>query len=214
MEFRTFGTSLKMDNYQEHLYKTNNLIIKYLVGLRIKNILNCLDKKDNVLEAGCGDGYLLNKIAQKVNSLTCIDINQNRIKTAKKLANRSTITFLKEDITTMTLNKTFDKIICSEVLEHIFNYKLAIKNLSYHLNFNGELIITTPNEIILEYGRILLFGKRKANLMRIKTNHLHKISYDNIKKISNDLDLKIIKYKPLPLPILNLNKLFVLRKLI
>ena len=200
-----------MDNYQTHLYETNNLIIKYLVSLRIKSILKYLDKKDNVLEAGCGDGYLSDKIAERVNTLTSVDISHDRIRKAKKLTNKHNVRFLKEDITSMNLKQKYDKIICSEVLEHILDYKLAIKNLSRHLEKNGQLIITIPNETILRIGRALLFGKKAKELER-NTNHLHIIKYKDIKKISNELNLKIINYKLLPLPILNLNKLFILKK--
>lgn len=202
-----------MDNYQTHLYETDNLIIKYLVNLRIRNILKCLDKKDNVLEAGCGDGYLSGKIAERVNTLVSVDISYDRIKKAKKLINRPNVKFLKKDITNMNLRQKYNKIICSEVLEHIQDYKLAIKNLSKHLEKSGQLIITVPNETLLRIGRTLLFGKRAKELEK-KTNHIYVIKHKDIKKISNELNLKIINYKPLPFPILNLNKLFVLKKLI
>ena len=48
----------------------------------------------------------------------------------------------------------FDKIICTEVLEHIYNDKYAVSEIARVLKLDGKVFITTPNkdEIPLECG--------------------------------------------------------------
>lgn len=53
-----------------------------------------------------------------------------------KLANGEEIPF----------NKKFDKILCTETIEHIPNYKKAINKMKNKLNKNGKIIITIPLE--------------------------------------------------------------------
>jgi len=48
----------------------------------------------------------------------------------------------------------FDKIICTEVLEHIYNDKSAVSEMARVLKLDGKAFFTTPNQdaIPLEYG--------------------------------------------------------------
>ena len=92
-----------MNEYQTHLYETNNPIIKYLNNVRIKNILKYLNINDNALEAGCGEGYLSSQIAKKVKTLVSLDINQDRISKARKINSSQKIEFLIRDITNTPL---------------------------------------------------------------------------------------------------------------
>lgn len=48
------------------------------------------------------------------------------------------------DATKMNFKNEFDIIICSNVLEHVFNFKKAIKNIYNALKQNGILILIVP----------------------------------------------------------------------
>ena len=49
------------------------------------------------------------------------------------------------DITNeIQIEEKFDLIICTNVLEHIFDIKSAIKNLNYLLKENGQLLVSVP----------------------------------------------------------------------
>ncbi len=49
------------------------------------------------------------------------------------------------DLTLMNLHRTFDLIIAGEIIEHLQNPGLALKNLGKHLNHTGRLVLTTCN---------------------------------------------------------------------
>ncbi|MFH1072206.1 MAG: class I SAM-dependent methyltransferase [Nanoarchaeota archaeon] len=99
--------------------------------------------RGDLLDAGCGDGSLLVKLHQDWPHLRVhgFDISGEVIQENKK----------KIDLTIGDLSrkntlpgKKFDIIICSEVLEHIKEYRKAIANLSALLKKRGYLIITSP----------------------------------------------------------------------
>lgn len=97
-----------------------------------------------ILDCGCGTGNLLLKLKNKnYTNLNGSDFSESAISISK---NKNFNRVFKADLTKLnSFNKRkFDVIICSEVLEHIKNDKLAIKNLFLMLNKEGILIISVP----------------------------------------------------------------------
>jgi ubiquinone/menaquinone biosynthesis C-methylase UbiE len=99
--------------------------------------------KGDLLDAGCGDGTLLVSLKKEWPSLTLFgfDISQGVIQKNKQ-AIQLTVGDLTQEKTLP--KKKFAIIICSEVLEHIKDYKKAIANLSGLLKKEGVVIITSP----------------------------------------------------------------------
>lgn len=100
---------------------------------------------NSILEIGCGNGYFLKYLLMELNidvskiNITGVDISPNAIKLAQKTLNGS---FYDMDISIDKLESKFDLVICSEVLEHIDDYKSALKNIAEMCN--KYLIISTP----------------------------------------------------------------------
>jgi hypothetical protein len=90
-----------------------------------------------VLDAGSGDGKRLH--AYFGNSATALDINPNNIKKCQELG----LNTIQADLHT-PLNDRYDKIICVDVIEHVSNPAIVLKNL---WNSCDKLIISTPNRI-------------------------------------------------------------------
>lgn len=113
----------------------------------IKNL--SLKNGDKILEVGCGRGfygYIIGTFFPKV-SYTGIDINEAHLRIAKVFAQTSNVNFRKADATKLPFaNKFFDKIICTEVLEHIKNDRMALSELYRVLKPHGIAIITVPNK--------------------------------------------------------------------
>lgn len=112
-----------------------------------ENIINVLpDSIGNVLDVGCGEGYLLFKIRKKYNSASLygMDISKGRIKKTKEKVPKATL--LRGDILSLPFpNNSFDVVVCSQLLEHISKYKKAIEEL---IRIGKKhVIITVPNEL-------------------------------------------------------------------
>jgi 2-polyprenyl-3-methyl-5-hydroxy-6-metoxy-1,4-benzoquinol methylase len=64
------------------------------------------------------------------------------------------------DVESMDLGRRFDTIVAGELIEHLENPGLFLRNMHRHLNENGVLIVSTPNPFyqgqawkIWRYGR-------------------------------------------------------------
>ncbi len=96
-------------------------------------------KGEKVLDCGAGKGSFTEQLVNRDGNVYACDIDPNRfrLKIPFKKANfNNNIPFN---------NSFFDKIISIEVIEHLENPAIFIKELSRVIRKNGQLIITTPN---------------------------------------------------------------------
>jgi len=118
--------------WEEMENSTLELIVKYLEKFRHQ-------EKIKILDVGVGMGRLLEKLKNKVDKsydleLHGLDISLGYLKEAKK-KNINVIFSKIEDIPYK--RNFFDIIICTDVLEHVFDLNLAIKNVLSVLETGG-----------------------------------------------------------------------------
>lgn len=100
----------------------------------------------SVLDIACGVGYSGPMFIQSgAESYYGVDINEKLVGYAKDNYASEVIRYSVGDICTFKIDKKFDLITCFETIEHIKNYKTAIKNLYDLLNPGGTLLISSPN---------------------------------------------------------------------
>lgn len=98
-----------------------------------------------VADFGCGIGGLLEAF-QKLypsNKLFGYDFSTEAIRIAK--TNMPNASFAVCDFMEEQLNKNFDIIFCTEVLEHMLNPKEFIRNISKNIKEKGLMIFTVPD---------------------------------------------------------------------
>jgi SAM-dependent methyltransferase len=118
---------------------------KVLIHYIEKQILSqsTSDKRSYVsLDSGCGCGLML-KALNKYGKVTGIDFNEDAVNFSKK---KFDCEVLQGDLTDTSFlkNRTFDLILCSDVLEHIEEDSKVINNLLKHLKPEGSLLLTVP----------------------------------------------------------------------
>ncbi|HUW43594.1 MAG TPA: class I SAM-dependent methyltransferase [Bacillota bacterium] len=104
-----------------------------------------IKEKDFVLDVGCWGGARVSKLSSICNNVYGIDINTERFKLADKETRKRL--FFGDVEKGIPLKMKFDWIFLTEVLEHLKNDKLALKNISKSLKKNGKLILTTTKSI-------------------------------------------------------------------
>ncbi|MDI6867744.1 class I SAM-dependent methyltransferase [Methanoculleus sp.] len=150
-----------IDYYEEisQKYPEGEIVMGSLVGrLRIKRLLNYLDifSKEGglVLDAGCSNGVLLLSYIKEKDGRKAVGIDigsgnlKNAFSTAKDLEVERNTYFLVGDCVDLPFkNNSFDTLICSEVIEHLFEPDRAINEFDRVLKSEGILIVTTPNPL-------------------------------------------------------------------
>jgi len=186
----------KSTNLAKHT--TKNPIEKII----LKNFYNTLLKSirpyqiDTVLDAGCGEGFTLDRLRREKIGKTYsgIEYDQKAVDIANNLYPE--IDIKQGDIYKLPFkSNSFDLVVCTEVLEHLDNPKKAYREL---LRVSRKyVLITVPNEPIFTLQRI-------AKLKNIRHLGAHP---EHIQHWSSGAFLKFVKIrgvklidKKLPIP--------------
>lgn len=107
-------------NYRKHT--STNPVQKYLIKRFYKAIFEIVRtlKPATILEAGCGEGFMLERLKQWGIGTTLfgVDISGDAIAIGKKL--HPNLNLLRGDIYSLPFkDDSFDLVICCEVLEHL-----------------------------------------------------------------------------------------------
>lgn len=122
---------------------------QYSIATRIRNkhFLRLLKLKpgESALDVGCGLGYFTRLLSVKDVKFFGIDIDPKAILFAKEDTNDSE--FLVGEAEHLPFKgECFNKVLCSEVLEHIQNDTLALSEIYRVCKDNALVVITVPTE--------------------------------------------------------------------
>lgn len=129
----------------ELLKNTGDLCLKRRAKLLVTQLNP--QKNDVILDAGCGDGYYLFLLSNLGDfNLTGIDYLKKNVDDAKRQVKNKKIKYLVGDISRMSFKTgTFNKIVLSEVLEHVDDDYKTLVELKRVLKKGGTLYITVPH---------------------------------------------------------------------
>jgi len=110
---------------------------------------NRIRLSDKFLDVGCWDGKRVESLLKKCQPYG-LEIDQNKLDLAsKEIRKRLFLGDITKKETIKKIKKKFDWIFLGEVLEHIEDDELALKNINFLLKRNGKLVLTTPKSIFL-----------------------------------------------------------------
>ncbi len=170
-----FSVLHKMSDARIEFIKQNatRILKKEKIGLNLLDGLNCLD-------VGCGGGILSEKLKRLGAKVTGIDASKTSINIAKEHAKKSRLDIYYECITTSELLKIkeekalnkFDLVIASEVIEHVYNRRVFLSDISNLCRPGGLVIFTTINNSFLG----ILLGKYFAeDILKILPSGTHEV---------------------------------------
>jgi 2-polyprenyl-3-methyl-5-hydroxy-6-metoxy-1,4-benzoquinol methylase len=147
------------ENNMEEVYHSKNPLVSFVHTQRLEKIIEAIpgDGKKRVLDAGCGEGHLISMMHDRFPSFEYagIDITDVALQKARERCKYATLT--KMDLDDIKYpDGHFDVVICTEVLEHIYEYRAVIEELKRVTKRGGLLIITHPNEVAWTMSRLVL----------------------------------------------------------
>lgn len=169
----------------------------YSIGTRVrdKHFLRMLEPKkgDIILDVGCGLGYQTDLLSRHGAICTGIEIDDLCLRYCR---NTMRGTYKKVDLTKFPYpfkNNTFDKVLCSEVLEHIQANGEVLDEIHRIVRPGGILLVTTPcNEGILG-GMIKRIGHSSVDGNSREYHHHKGYSYKSLSALLSGHGFKVVE---------------------
>ena len=145
-----------------------------------------INPEGTMLDLGCGEGRHIFGLMEKFPDLKCIGLDPHieslekafeGLKFLESISNSKT-NFLSGSAYSLPFSDdSFDLVVCSEVLEHLHDYKDAIKEINRVLKPGGQFLASVPAEFPEKICWLLseAYQKQPGGHLRIfKTNELIK----------------------------------------
>ena len=139
------------------LHKFNPVRIKYIKDnsikhFKIKSLKQPL-KNLKILDIGCGGGLLSEPMSRLGAEVTGIDASQENINIAKthSLEKKLKIKYICSSPEKLNTKDKFDIILNMEIVEHVDDVNLFIKNCAKFLKKDGIMYIATLNKTLKSY---------------------------------------------------------------
>ena len=183
------------------LHKFNPIRIKYIKD----NLINDFDLKNKkkplqglkILDIGCGGGLLSEPLARLGAKVTGIDPIKRNIEIAKHHLKKSklNVKYYNFSPERFKSNNKYDVILNMEIVEHVQNVDLFVKQSSKFLKKSGTMFIATLNQTLKSYLFAIIGAEYILKWLPIGTHDWQKfIKPDDLIRIckKNSLNLKNI----------------------
>jgi 2-polyprenyl-3-methyl-5-hydroxy-6-metoxy-1,4-benzoquinol methylase len=125
-----------------------------------------------LLDAGAADGMMSGRLADLGWSVTAVDISARLL----KLPLERSFSQVVADVETMPLRDSiFDLVVCTEVFEHLADYRRAVQEISRIMKSGGHAVVSVPNPLWEPFFRIA--DKLK---MKVPETTTHKITQSQV----------------------------------
>ena len=179
--------------YDPDAYHTSSsLPIRMVERMRVRQVarLLALTPEARVLEIGCGGGNVLERIGGRRFG---IDLSPSMLQKAQSRL-KGKAQFSRADAMHLPFcDAAFDRVFCSEVLEHVMDPEAVVREMRRVLKPNGFAVVSVPNEDLinrvkqvvfaLPFGRRLIGGGEDGYTVADKMDdewHLHAFSLDRL----------------------------------
>jgi len=155
-----------MKTVEQHYAKIARLydvIWKDYIKNTNEEVIKNLELKDgfDVLDAGCGTGYLIKRLWEENPRLNIIgvDISEKMLNIAKKRLKGRKIKLLKKDMEDLNLSDKFDIIVSNGNIHYIKNIEGFIQKCKSLLKENGQLILVDWSKDYLLFRVLKIYWK-------------------------------------------------------
>lgn len=186
----------------ESYYSESNPVIRYVEKRRVSLVLKLLSPQENekIFEVGCGAGHVLQGVS--VGQLYGIDLSERMLSLARKRLGD------KVELKKCNAGKIdypddfFDKIICTEVLEHTLDPIAVLREIKRVARAGGTVVLSIPNEALIDrlkqiFMKTGVFKILFKNIPEKNEWHLHSFSLPVLRSMTRGL-LEELEVKAIP----------------
>ena len=184
--------------FYENLARDQHDLDYYLnpVGLSRRNIITALldaQPNDVIGDLGCGEGLIALKLQGRV-------IGSDLSPARARLARANGITALSADVVNLPHpDACFDKIVCSEVIEHLVEPAAALREIYRVLRHGGIAVLTVPlgerlGQTLLNVPQDVLGSGRYTEIkeqFNLKNSHLSAFTEDSFQDLLRQCHFEI-----------------------
>ncbi|RJQ35640.1 class I SAM-dependent methyltransferase [Candidatus Parcubacteria bacterium] len=176
------GKFIKLHNYSYHkiseysAYLNDDIHPKHSIINYHKFFVDKVDAHDTILDIGCGNGFLSYEVAGKAKEVVGIDIKDYNIREAQKRFSRANLKYIIGDATKYDFGHRFDKIILSNVLEHIEN---RVEFLSSLKKVSDVIILRVP---MINREWLAVYKKQMGFEYRLDSTHFIEYTVEDLEK--------------------------------
>jgi ubiquinone/menaquinone biosynthesis C-methylase UbiE len=178
--------SVEFDYFEERTGATEHderRVREYIISKIPKDV-------NSILDVGCGKGWVAKEFLPKGKTVVSLDISVTNPSIVKKLFSSPKHFGITADSFHLPFNdNSFDCVIASEIIEHVYDPAKFIKELFRVVKKEGRLIITTPyKEKLIYYLCIHCNKKTPANA------HINSFDEKKLESLYSGNDLESFKY--------------------
>ena len=149
-EVEALNDRLAREHPIDDYYALAPLPIRWIEQRRLQIIEEMVaeDPGHRILEIGSGGGHVLRMFRRA--RLTAVDVSDSFLDTARRNLAGYDVTFIKGEVQKLRLPAhSFDRIICTEVLEHTQEPEAILAEIGRLLDPGGRAVITVPNDRLI-----------------------------------------------------------------
>jgi 2-polyprenyl-3-methyl-5-hydroxy-6-metoxy-1,4-benzoquinol methylase len=187
---------MNIKDFYKQRYKDREYSQSVNVGKKgyLYDVYQEISKEDlkgrKIMDVGAGNGLLLRKLRQEYGIFpTANDLSEDNIAFLKKEG----IECVDEDMANEGSNfqdDTFDHIICTEVIEHVFDCSFLLEEMYRILKKGGKLYLTTHNSFNIAMRLKYLQGRIPARPLDVsgsnKGEHIRIFNRKTLEKICRE----------------------------
>jgi len=164
---------------------------------RRKGILSLLGSYEGkkILDVGCGMGHLGRILKENTQCIVDgIDISEDAIRNASDVLDSSYVADLEHgNLPDALVQSTYDVIVISEVLEHLFYPEKILSKISHLCTKDTKVIVTVPNILFIKNRIRILFGSFEyAESGLMDRGHIHFFSWKSLGEMIRSEHFKMI----------------------
>lgn len=179
----------------ETLWSQRSKETKIYKGLRRDVTARLVSGGETLLDVGCGDGTLAALVKSKYQKVYGVDISAEAIQRAERKGVEAFQVNLNSEPLPFEPDY-FDTVTCLDVIEHVFDPRILIKEIHRVLKPEGEGFITTPNIRFLRCLQSIIidgrFPKTSGDSSLYDGGHLHYFTFKDVELLLEDAGFRVV----------------------